>query len=85
MGAMGNVRAQVTNQKVADELGITHSAVSRIRSGDRLPSLQLVRRINHVYGWSVEEQISDLDPHRYAEAFERLLVRRYDMGTHDVG
>lgn len=70
-------RALVTNQRVAEDLGITHSTVSRIRSGDRLPSLQLVRRIAARYGWPVEEQIEDLDPARYAVAFEAVLGRRY--------
>lgn len=71
-------RALVTNQRVAEDLGITHSAVSRIRSGDRLPSLQLVRKIEAVFGWPVSEQIEDLDPHRYAVAFEAVLAKRYD-------
>lgn len=70
-------KASATNQRIADDLGITHSMVSRIRSGDRLPSLQLVRRINVVYGWSIEEQISSLDPKTYAVEFEKLLGRRY--------
>ena len=70
-------RALVTNQRVAEDLGITHSAVSRIRSGDRLPSLALVRRIAARYGWRVEDQIEDLDPERYAAAFEAVLAKRY--------
>jgi transcriptional regulator with XRE-family HTH domain len=70
-------RALVTNQRVAEDLGVTHSAVSRIRSGDRLPSLALVRRISARYNWSVEEQIEDLDPTRYAAAFEAILAKRY--------
>ena len=70
-------RATVTNQRVADDLGITHSMVSRIRSGDRLPSLQLVRKIEAAYGWSVADQITDLDPKRYAVAFEAILAKRY--------
>lgn len=71
-------KAPVTNQRVADDLGLTHSAVSRIRSGDRLPSLKLVQKIALVYGWSVEEQIADHDAERYAIAFEAILSKRYD-------
>lgn len=71
-------RSVVTNQRVAEELGVTHAHISRIRSGDRLPSLQLVRRINARFGWSVTEQIADLDPKRYAEAFEEILAKRFD-------
>lgn len=72
-------KAPVTNQRVADDLGITHSAVSRIRSGDRLPSLQLVRRIAGQLGWPVDEQVSSLDPKTYAAAFEKVLAKRYDV------
>lgn len=70
-------RAHVTNETVAQELGITHSAVSRIRSGDRLPSLALVRRIAATYGWSIEDQIASRDPMVYANGFEDLLRQRY--------
>lgn len=73
-----NTRAPVTNERVAQDLGITHSTVSRIRSGHRLPSLQLVRRIEAVLGWPVGEQVSSLDPTTYARAFEALLEKRYD-------
>lgn len=83
MDAM-STRAQVTNQRVADDLGVTHSMISRIRSGDRLPSLQLVRRISGALGWPVEDQVASLDPVKYAEEFERLLVKRYDVGTLDI-
>lgn len=79
-----STRSQVTNQRVANDLNITHSAVSRIRSGDRLPSLRLVRRIEIVLGWAAAEQIEDLDPKRYADAFEKVLIRRYDVGVQDV-
>lgn len=72
-------KAAVTNQRVADDIGLTHSAVSRIRSGDRMPSLKVVRRIAAEYGWPIEDQIKSLDPAVYAEAFEALLARRYDV------
>lgn len=71
-------KANVTNQRVAEDLGITHSMVSRIRSGDRMPSLKLVRRIETVLGWPAAEQIASLDPKVYASGFETLLAKRYD-------
>lgn len=71
-------KANVTNQRVAEDLGITHSMVSRIRSGDRMPSLKLVRRIETVLGWPAAEQIASLDPKVYAIGFETLLAKRYD-------
>lgn len=78
MDAMEEQRATVTNQRVAEELGVTHSMISRIRSGDRLPSLALVQRIYNKLGWSIEEQIVDHDKERYAAAFEAVLAKRFD-------
>lgn len=83
MAAMSD-RAQVTNQRVAEELGVTHAHISRIRSGDRLPSISLVRTIEAKFGWSIAEQIADLDPERYADAFEKVLIRRFDVGVVSV-
>lgn len=78
MGPM-STRAQVTNQRVAEDLGLTHSAVSRIRSGDRLPSINLVRKIAAVLAWPVEDQIATLDPAEYAVGFEAILAKRYEV------
>lgn len=71
-------RSPVTNQRVGEDLGVSHSMISRIRSGDRLPSLALVRRISVAFGWPIDDQISSLDPKVYAEAFEAMLLKRYD-------
>lgn len=75
---MSKFKAPVTNQRVADELGVSHSAISRIRSGDRLPSLQLVRVIEAKFGWPVAKQIETLDPRYYAAEFEAILSKRYN-------
>lgn len=83
MGTM-TTRSQVTNQRVADDLEITHSSVSRIRSGDRFPSLTLIKKIEHTLGWSLTEQVALLGSVKYAEKFEEVLVRRYDVGVLDV-
>lgn len=69
-------RAQVTNEQVAKDLGITHSMVSRIRTGDREPSLRLIRTIEEVMGWPINDQAVNLD-HNYAKAFETVLERHY--------
>lgn len=70
-------RALVTNQQVATDLGITHSAVSRIRSGERRPSLDLLIRIADVFGWSVDDQAYSLSYGNYAADLETKLTVRY--------
>lgn len=76
MDAM-TTRSLVTNQKVADDLGcLTHSAVSRIRSGDRLPSLSVIKQIESKYNWDLRSQVGMLGP-SYAPKFEEMLARHY--------
>lgn len=70
-----DTRAPATNQKVADDLGITHSAVSRIRSGDRFPSVALMRNIETAYGWRLADQARLLGTQRYAIEFETWIAK----------
>lgn len=71
-------RALVTNEQVAQNLGISHSMVSRIRSGDRLPSYTLMHRIEAALQWTIADQVTATRPPiTYAQEFELALVRRY--------
>ena len=72
-----SMRANVTNVQVGDDIGLAHSTVSRIRSGDRLPSIDIMVEIARVYGWSVERQIEARMADRYTGRFERMLVERF--------
>ena len=67
-------RVAPTNQEVADAITMTHSGVSRIRSGGRLPSIDTMRRIQDVYGWSVQDQIEARARGEYVEEFELALI-----------
>jgi transcriptional regulator with XRE-family HTH domain len=64
-----------TNAEVGEKIGLTHSAVSRIRSGDRLPSLAAMRAIEKAYGWTRYHQLLARDQHAYAAAFEQIINR----------
>lgn len=66
-----------TNSDVASRVGLTHSGVSRIRSGARLPSIAVMRRIETVYGWNTQKQIESREQGTYAEDFESALVGQY--------
>ena len=66
-----------TNPEVGKHIGLSYSGVSRIRSGDRYPSLAVMRKIREVYGWSLADQQA-LIPDRgrnmdYALEFERRI------------
>lgn len=71
-------RASVTNERVAEDLGISHSMVSRIRSGHRFPSVALMRRITDVYRWKGDRQMRVFGTPRYAVEFEACLRKHYD-------
>lgn len=67
----------VTNTAVADKLAVDHSTISRIRSGQRYPSRELMRKISEQFNWRMSEQI-ELLPDRgrntkYAEEFEKRV------------
>lgn len=66
-----------TNPEVGKQIGLSYSGVSRIRSGDRYPSLAVMRKIREAYGWPLADQQA-LIPDRgrnmdYALEFERRI------------
>lgn len=65
-----------TNQEVADAIGLTHSGVSRIRSGNRLPSIAKMRQIEAAFGWSFEDQANAREKGmlEYAREFNLVLA-----------
>lgn len=69
--------ADVTNREVGEVLGVTHSMISRIRSGSRKPSLALMTRIEYEFHWSVQSQAHNLILGTYESEFEQVLSREY--------
>lgn len=73
MGTMASTRPAVTNEAVGKALGLSHSMVSRIRSGDRMPSFDKMVKIAAVYGWSLEAQGEAHRLDQYASEFEKAI------------
>lgn len=81
----------MNQQEAADLLGCSVATVSRLRSGDRLPSVGLMKEIRRVLSWSIEAQISAQDQDRYHHEFTqrmdrrrmRTRMRRPRQGVHD--
>lgn len=63
----------LTNGQVAEALGLSESGVSRLRSGDRLPSLEVMQKIETVYGWSVQGQSNARQAEDWTGAFVKVL------------
>lgn len=77
-------RAPVTNEQVSKDLGISNSMVSRLRNGDRHPSVALMRRITEVYRWRGESQMGVFGGPAYARKFEEALSRHYSSQERTV-
>lgn len=67
-------RAPVTNERVAELLGVHHSMVSRLRSGERFPSVQLMTKIEEIFRWKMSAQAKVFATPGYARGFERAIA-----------
>lgn len=63
-----------TNKAVADKLGMSESGVSRLRSGDRMPSLQLMQKIQEEYDWTVQQQSDRRAAGDWTKGFEAAIL-----------
>lgn len=71
-------KALVTNRRVGEDLGVSHATISRIRSGDRVPSLALMGKIERLTRWKLDRQVRARIEGKYAAQFEVALSRHYD-------
>lgn len=77
--------AAVTNATVAEAIGLGHSGVSRIRSGDRTPSLETMARIRDAYPeFTIEKQVDAQLNGKYAVEFERVLAEKHGAILNDI-
>lgn len=47
----------MTNEKIGELIGLSYSAVSRLRRGERLPSVNVMVAISKHFGWGVADQV----------------------------
>lgn len=69
----------ISNQQFAQDVGCHHSMASRLMSGDRLPSLDMLHRISEAYGIE-RDQLVDHSLEG-AEAFGRFLRSKLGRQT----
>lgn len=48
----------MNGRQLADKIGASQAHVSRLRSGDRLPSMELMWAVEPVLGWPAAEQMA---------------------------
>lgn len=66
-----------TNQWVADKIGLTVSGVSRIRSGDRVPSRKVMAMIFQKFGYRLGDQVADSLQGGYLQELEKHISQTY--------
>lgn len=65
-----------THQSVADRLGLTVATISRIRSGTRLPSLDVMNKIKDWLDWSMDAQTKARNEGTYHVVFNARLRKQ---------
>ena len=66
----------LTNQRVAELIGLTYSAISRLRSGDRQPSITTMYAIESVFDWPVVDQLEtrvSMSAAAWSQEFDRRI------------
>ena len=66
---------QLTNEQIASMVGLTHSAISRLRSGDRQPSMATMFAVEAAFGWPATDQLQTrvLGTLAWAKKFETTI------------
>jgi transcriptional regulator with XRE-family HTH domain len=57
-------------------LGCSVATVSRLCSGDRAPSLELMKEIRRVFSWGIEAQVRAVDRGTFPSEFQAKMDRR---------
>lgn len=71
----------ISNDSLGKELGVTHATISRYRSGDRLPTLDIMATIAAQFGWSLDDQYKARQNGNYQREFESRVVDVADRRT----
>lgn len=69
----------LSNAEVANDLNLSPSGVSRLRSGERFPSLSVMQAIEKCYGWSVQEQADARRNRVWHQDFALVLQERREV------
>lgn len=68
----------LTNAAVAALLGVSEAAVSRYKTGHRIPHISVQVEIERIFGWSVSAQAVAHSKGKWARGFKSALCRAAD-------
>lgn len=71
------MRANIANTEIAKTLDVQHTTVSRYRSGDRVPSLDVMLKIADEYDWALQLQALSRQAGLWHEGFEAALATKF--------
>jgi transcriptional regulator with XRE-family HTH domain len=72
-----------SNEAIGQQLGVSHATVSRYKSGDRFPELDVMAKIAELYDWTMDEQYAARQNGTFADEFNRRV--RGVAGSDSVG
>jgi transcriptional regulator with XRE-family HTH domain len=75
----------MTGAEMALLLGCSEATVSRLRSGERTPSVRMMNEIRRVLAWSVEQQAAAIEQGSYGPIFTNLMDKRRVRRRHRRG
>jgi transcriptional regulator with XRE-family HTH domain len=70
-----------SNEEVGRLLGVSHAAVSRYKSGDRSPTIDVMGKIAVLFGWSMDDQYQARQNGTYASEFTERVAGGAALGT----
>lgn len=70
--------AVLTNREFGDRIGVSPSMASRIRNGDRLPSLRVLQAIHEEFGTPVDKLLGEASqgPEQFGQLVRTELASR---------
>jgi transcriptional regulator with XRE-family HTH domain len=68
----------MTNEEIGKLIGLSHSGVSRLRRGERLPSIDVMVAIATHFDWSVADQVKTRST-RGARAYAAVFNDKIDV------
>lgn len=72
------MKSNVTNVQVANDLGVDHSTVSRVRSGKMTPGMRFMVKAEEYLGYDLSLQAKHVRQGKYAGVFEQALMSSYN-------
>lgn len=79
------VQVTLSNVEVGRRIGLHHTSVSRVRKGERVPSLEVMQKIATEFGWSLDDQAQCKAKSRadYAAGFEAQIRAKHEREARD--